>query len=1093
MLTLLLGKSGTGKTTRILELIKERAKNGKHSIYLIPEQVGQSAELLCYEQLGAAMSAYCSPLSFRTLAQRIEQAKGGLATPSITDAGRAVFVRRAIDSLADEVKYYHRYRRNGTFLNECAEVISKFKGAGLTTTALYEMTRNKKGGEKLEELSLIYTAYEGVVAGKAIDLEDRITRTANAVTAEMFLDIEFFVDDFDTFTAPEYALIRKLISHSEGMSVSLCCDSLSDKEGGLGLFSPTKNTAQTIIRLAKSDGITVAAPVILSENAKIVSSGIKAVGDIITDSETENSDNNGVYFNTYKNIYEECKSVVAQIDKLARNGAKYSDIVVIARDTQKYAEILKEELRLADIPCFTDQNTTAEHTAPTAFIRKALAIGKLGLNTRTIIELAKTGLTGLCDEQISELENYSYVWKLTAGDWKKPFTLNPNGFGEMNDSAKASLEIAELARVYITEKLLVFLQNIKNETGVKIAKELYLLLDKLGAPDEISKIATYLQEQGNMVKAEETLRSWNLAIEALDSIAVLLGEEKVTAQDFDELFLLLVRGSEVGNVPRSLDVVTITGADRMRLDAPLFSFVIGVAEGDFPRNINPSGLLTTTDREFLLLNGVEMSGNYESRVLLEKMFFYRAMVAASKEMYISIPENDGISAKIISSPLGEIIELLKPKAVVFEKLDFMQTVSTALGALAENYAIDDELTASLSEVLTQNDKSKSSVEKLTKAAMPADFSVTDTAPLKALIGKSLNISPSRIEKYYSCSYSYFLQYVLRLTPRRKAELSPIESGSFVHYILENALKENLETFSKKTDAELIKLADELAQQYIEENIPVKSAEGKRFKYLISRIKANAGKLLIYIRDEQNQSSFSPKAFELEIGDAGQIEPLTLETPTGEIIKVRGKVDRVDVMERDGEKYLRVMDYKTGSKEFDLREVYSGLNLQMLIYMFSICDSKKGEYADMSGAGVLYLMADPTPKLLDRHSAMNDIQTYEVDGLLLDDDMVINSMDKGGKGIYIPVKRDKNGTIKKSNKLADLNKLGRIKDRIDTLIIDMAKELYNGAIDASPLVSTKSSPCEYCDYKTVCCRTAGANERAVTTDKNIFELKMEGGE
>lgn len=201
------------------------------------------------------------------------------------------------------------------------------------------------------------------------------------------------------------------------------------------------------------------------------------------------------------------------------------------------------------------------------------------------------------------------------------------------------------------------------------------------------------------------------------------------------------------------------------------------------------------------------------------------------------------------------------------------------------------------------------------------------------MGDRLTLSPTRVEQYYRCRFSYFLQYVLRIRPRRRAELSPLESGSLVHYILEHVMRRAGAEFPRLAPEELARLAGEVADQYVAENMP---AAGRRFAYLVERLKRGVTRLLAYLQAEQTQSLFHPAAFEQEIGTGeGAVPPLTLRTPDGRTVQVQGKIDRVDVMEREGRTYLRVVDYKTGNKAFNLDEVYCGLNTQMLLYLFTL--------------------------------------------------------------------------------------------------------------------------------------------------------------
>lgn len=1084
MLTLILGCAGTGKTTQLLNAVRARAEQGKYCVYLVPEQSSQAAEVLCWQALGPKLSHFCQPASFRTLAERIEAAAGGGAVPVVSDAVRSVFVRRAVESLGDEVRYYRRHRRNTAFLTQCAELVERFKMAGADAAALEKLTMDGAAGERLTELVLIYAAYEAALAGKALDPEDRLTRAADRLPAALYADTAFFLDDFDSFTAPEYALLRRLLASGAGVTAALCCDGLSDPDEGLGLFSPVKSTAARLIRIAKSEGEPVAAPQILPRPLRAHAPALAALNALLRGQPAAQAKADGLFYTQAADRYEECRLTAAKIRALAMEGMPYCEMAVICRDTAQYAPAIEEAFRQYDIPLFTDALATAEYTAPSAFLRAALDLASGGLSCRGLLALVKSGLTGVGTDAAAAFENYLFVWQPGAADLRAPFVLNPEGFGPMQEENQELLDLAESARQALVAPLERFLAAVRSASGKKLAKELYLLLTAYHAADELTALAESTRAAGDAAAADDALRSWDLAMEALDTMSRLLGDDAAAPLEFAELLTTLLRTDEVGSVPRTQNAVVLTGADRMRLSGPACAFVLGLTEGDFPRAASPAGLLSGADRDFLAASGIELPGSFESKVLLEEMFLYRALTCAGDKLYLFSPRTAGGEPKTLCAPVARAVELLCPPELVLRPEDLCAGEGAALCQLAADYAADTPRTAALEAALADSTAAADTLAKLRLAAAPRSFAVKDTAVLRRLLGRRMTLSPSRIEQYYRCSYGYFLQYVLKLRVRKPAQLSPTQSGSFVHYILEHALGLLGDGFTAASDEELTRLAEQLADQYIAENIPAGMALGSRFGYLVGRIKANTAKLLCFMREEQKQSSFRPEAFELQVGEE-DVPGLHLTTPAGEQITVKGTIDRVDVMHREGENYVRVVDYKTGVKEFALDEVYEGLDLQMLLYLFSLCDAKTGSYANSHPAGVLYLLADPAPQVMERQAAGEWSSAYKVDGLVLDDEMVINAMDHDCAGVFIPVRRNKSGGLAKQSKLADLAKLGRIRQRIEELILQMAQQLYGGSVDAAPLVAGKS-PCESCDFCTVCCHEAGKNERAVRVKKDVFD-------
>lgn len=1089
MLQLILGTGGSGKTTELLQRVRQRARQGKRCLYLVPEQFSQTAELLLYDALGDRLSAFAEAVSFRTLAERIERECGGQALPTLTDAGRCVFVRRAITSLGEEVRYYRRHRHNTAFLAECAAAIGELKTAGASSGLLADAAA-RAGSEKLAELSLIYAATEAAMEGKAIDPSDRVTRAAEKLSPGLFAETWFYVDDFDGFTAPQYALLRRLLPWAEGVTVTLCCDGLSDAEGGFGLFSPVKKTAQRLIRLAKAEGEQVQTPTVLCGNRRAAKPGLAAVEALLTGGAGDAPlPSEGVTLDRPATREEECARVAASIRALAEDGTRYSEIAVVCRLLEDFRAPLQAALARQQIPFFFDRSVTAEYTAPVAFLRAALGLARGGVSTRYLLALLKTGLCGVPVEAVSALENYAFTWQPSAAVWREPFTLNPAGLGrELRPEDEAELALAEAARRAVMGPVGDFLEHVKNPTGLSLSRRLYLLLAAFDAPVQLSATAAALRAAGEEEAAEDALRMWDVAMEDLDEMARLLGEDRVAPGEYDELLVLLVRSAEVGRVPRTMDSVLVTAADRMRLTSPAHVFVLGLTEGDFPKQVGASGLLTHADRELLVDEGIEMPGGFENRVLQEQMFFYRALTAPREGLWLTAPQTVNGEPKSLCAPAAALAQRLCPPAPAPGVDRLCAAPQAALAGYAARYRQDDPVTAALAAALAGEPQQAKTLAVLERAARPRRFGVEDTAVLRRLLGSRMSLSPTRVERYYSCSYAYFLEYVLHLRVRRKAELSPIESGSFVHYVLENALRRAGASFLDSSEDELCALSDELCDEYIRNNIPAAVSEGRRFGYLVSRIKENTARLLCFMQKEQRQSGFHPQAFELPIAPEGGVKPLSLVTPDGDRVQVVGKVDRVDTMQRDGVTYLRVVDYKTGGKEFSLDDVWCGLNLQMLLYLFSLCADGGGPFAGAVPAGVLYLAADPPPPLLGRQAAAAYEPLYKVDGLVLDDDMVLRAMDREGGGAFVPVGRTSTGKLRKSRKLADLEKLGRIERRIEKLVGEMAAGLYAGGVDARPLVKQNSRPCDWCDYRSICRHVDGRNERQVAAPKDAFEAE-----
>ena len=267
-------------------------------------------------------------------------------------------------------------------------------------------------------------------------------------------------------------------------------------------------------------------------------------------------------------------------------------------------------------------------------------------------------------------------------------------------------------------------------------------------------------------------------------------------------------------------------------------------------------------------------------------------------------------------------------------------------------------------------------------------------------------------------------------------------------------------------------------------------------YLYNRLQKSVSEVLSRLILEFTRSSFVPVDFELKIDKDGSIAPYRTELEDGTSVSLKGIVDRVDMMELNGKKYIRIVDYKSGKKEFKLSDVLSGLNMQMLLYLFSIWENGSAYYGEnIVPSGFLYMPAraeyvKPERAQSDEGIALKKAQTLRMSGMILGEDAVILGMDETVSGCFVPVERD--GTKFKSNSLISLHQLSKLKKKVDKSIKEMASSLKKGKIPATPTIKSLSSACDYCDYRSVCSHESGKNEKYLNdlSNKKCLEL-LEG--
>lgn len=1093
MLTLILGPSGGGKSVRLREELRQRAQNRQYSILIVPEQFTSSTEGALYHALGDQLSGYVESFSFTSLAETLLRRYGGAAVPTLSEAGRAVLVRRAMDEMMDKVVYYSRQRRSAAFCQKAAETISELKSAGITPELLQEYAGAPGADkDKLSELALIFGTYEALLSQTAMDPGDRVERAAKSLDQTFFEGRAVYIDEFDTFNHSKRSMLAAMLPVAD-VTVSLCCDQTPDQMED-GVFSGARRVANMLKSMASQAGIPCREIHLTQDLRHKNAPALAELGLLLPDPtytpETE-VDPAAPEITYYKadSRQAEAKAVAAAVKARARAGVPYNKMAVICRTSGQYLPQIRYEFRLQNIPLFCDEPTTPENTAPARAVHAALDLLRGGLSTNALLRLVKTGLVDLDRDVQCALENYAYTWPLYAQDWREPFTRNPEGYTDrMSEQNQQDLQRAEEARSFLVPRVQNFMEHTRNADTAAMTAQIYYLLQSLGAEEALQKLTEELRERGDLPDADEALREWNVITELLDQMVHLLpAGEPITPAEYDDLFTLLLRTTDMGHIPQSMDSVIFTTAGRMRLPETQAVFVMGLAEGEFPQTPGDTGLLSHADRDTMIALGAEMPDCFENRMIREQVCFYKALTVAQKYLWLSWP--GGTAGMAGTAALAPALELLQVPPVTIDPAELAATPAAALDLLGDVWQQNTPQRASVQAALdaVENVPGYAAVQR---AAQNRPAHVEDVRALEHILGPSVRISPTRFERYVSCPFAYFMQYVLGARPRQKAELAPNISGTLTHWVLEQALSREGDHFAALTQPELEQLVENLVKEYAELNLP---GAGTRMNYLLGRIQRNLVSLLGFIQRDIKQSGFHPAAFELRIDDrpdredpdAPYVPPVCLDDGMGHTVRVVGTVDRVDTMELQDKTYIRVVDYKTGSKKFDLREVYYGLDCQMLMYLFTLERNGGHLFPQGTAAGIEYLLADPAPESGNRPEADEQDgpapQDYPLEGLLLDEPSIYRAMDTKATGTFVPLnfsaKTGQPTAQSAKARLADRDKLDRICEHLDTMLTDMAQNLYSGNVDAAPLVMGGSkSPCLWCDYRTVCRHVDGEGER-----------------
>ncbi|WMJ22625.1 PD-(D/E)XK nuclease family protein [Paludicola sp. MB14-C6] len=1111
MLQFILGASGTGKTTLVHEMIQQLSENEKNKIMLIvPEQFTYETEKSLFQRLGPNQFMRVHVTSFTRFASEVFKLYGGCAGEYASDPAKTILMDIAINEVKDELEIYQKAARSKTFANTMIDTVTELKNAGVTPNTLVDTSKQLESNhlsQKAKEIALLYSAYDALLYTTYLDPLDDITRATKKLQGTNFFDgYTVFFDEFKGFTANEYDLIKMIFATAKNTYVSLCLELIRANDSDISVFQSVKETYEKLKRFCSEGNVTIKPSIQMQEQKRFQN-------EVLTHLEQNlfspvihqyNGTENAIQATLCKNEYDEVDYTIASIAELVQEkGYRYNDIVIISRDLEGYMSILQVALGKAQIPYYTDSLSKITTKPLTRFVANAFSCIVNHYKSEDILSLLKCGLTEYSVEEIAELENYIYVWGIKGKQWFAPFTANPRGYKEsFLDEDTECLERVNKLREFVIGHITKLEQATKHATGKQISMALIAFLLDMKVKENTERLITSLSLQENL--AEEYARIWDILMELINTMAVTIAETIVTPKRYEQLYSLLCESYNLGSLPQSLDCVIIGSADRIRITDKKAVFVLGVNENVFPLVPSTGGVFTDKEREQLIALSIEIAPPAKKRVLEERFIAYKTLTSPTKVLYLTARKSDiagkSMTPSVIFTQLKKMFqEELIQDTEDFNGLFYCKSKWDAFGYLAKNISEDTELTASIAEVLKKDELYAQKLDSLDKVYEKKPYRITNHKNAKELFGEKMSISPTRVEGFYQCKFKYFCEHGLRIQPLRKAELNPMETGTLIHSVLYNITKQVdlKEHFDEKQIKKMIK---EELDLYIEQVMGGADDKSKRFIYLYNRMRLSIFKIIERLHLELVQSRFSPCDFEYEITNESDITPLELVSQDGTRISVAGKIDRIDsYINKKGEKYIRIIDYKSGKKVFKLNDVLFGLNFQMLIYLFCIYQNGKGKYENSLPAGILYMPASEQTPSLARDATEVDtekaqLEHYRMNGLLLQDEEVLNAMEEDYKGVFIPVSTKKDGsfTTASFNALVTLKELGNVNKYISKLITNMADELHLGNIEAVPIENT----CDYCNYSGVCgVRPSDAKREYIKYDRQavLDQMQKQAGE
>ena len=1089
-LRIIYGKAGSGKSQYIYNEINEKIKNNKKIYIITPEQFSFTAEQKLMENRKSIIGA--EVITFNRLAYRVINEIGGVIHTNLTKCGKAMLIYWILQSEKNNLTFLNKSDEN---IDVCMRIITELKKHSVTTDDLknaQEKIEDKYLKNKLKDIILIYEKFEDKILNNYIDETDLLSILAeNIDKIDILKNADVYIDEFSGFTEQEYKTIRIIIEIANSVTITFCTDNLDlTTDPNTDVFYPNKVTYKKIIDLL--DKNEKAEEIYLDNLYRFKNEELAHIEKNLYSTKIKKCETNrNVYLFLAKNYYSEIENIAKEINKLVKKeNARYKDISIITKNTETYSSLIKTIFQKYEIPVFIDEKRDLNQNIIVQYILSILEVLNKNYSYDSVFNYLKTGFLEIDENDNFKLEKYCIKYDIKNNKFKKEFIYGKN------EKNKEEIEYLNEIRKQIIEPLVNLKSIIDEEKNAKnISKQLYLFLINQKIENKINMKITELKEEGFLDLAKEYEESYKIVINILDEINLIFGEEKITIDKFIKILKIGLKNSELGKIPGTQDQVIVGDTDRSRSRKTKYVFIIGLNDGVFPSINRNQGFINDEDRENLKNENIEIAKGTLENLYDDTFNIYKAFTTAEEKIYLSYASSDNEGKSLRASNLiyrikkifpnlveeSDVVDKGKKIELINEKISYEDLIIDINGI--QNGISPEKLFYILFKYYQENKKYKNILRDNINYI---NFKMNEKIKqenIEKLYGNRLNTSISRLEKYKSCPFSYYLQYVLKLKEKEELKVQSFDTGSFMHDVI-NTFFEEINNSDIKlnsiTDEEIEKIINRIINEKLlnESNYIFNATE--KYKLLVQRLKRIIIKSLKYIIQSLVQSEFKLEGTEVEFGENGKYKPIILNLENGKTVEITGKIDRIDIAQDENKKYVRIIDYKSSVKNIDFGNVYAGLQLQLITYLDAVC-----KIEDFVPAGILYFnlleqLINSSKKIGEEEIEQKIKSNFRMKGLILADVKVAKMQDKNlekGKSEIIPAYIDKTGTLSpKLSSIATNEEFTRLQNYINKTIKDISKEIFKGNIELKPYYKNKRTPCEYCSYKNMCGFNSGVKQK-----------------
>lgn len=1098
------GPSGAGKSRKLYEEITRRAGENRKQNFLIivPDQFTMQTQkelVLCGDR-GGIMNI--DVLSFGRLGHRILEEVGGAETPVLDDTGKSLVLQKVAANLKGELPALGGFLHRQGYIHEVKSAISEFMQYGIGTEDVGKLIdfARKRGAlvQKLRDLETLYRGFAQYIAGNFITTEETLDVLRRSLHKSGLLPGSVVAfDGFTGFTPIQIKVIAELMRLCKEVIVTLTLGAEEDpyrEDGEQKLFHLTKKTVAQLTGLAGETGVERAEDVFLHSaeiphrfrNAPALAyleRNLFRYGTVPYGKAQEE-----IHLFETTSPQEEVRQAGLEICRFVREeGLAYRDIAVIMGDLEGYAPYVESEFSRMEIPCYIDRTRKIVLNPLIEYIKSALELYTKDFSYEAVFHYLRSGLADLTWEEVDRLENYCLQTGIKGyRSYSRIFTrkspeMKEEALQEMNGLRERMMEQVEM--LHLTEK-----ESVKNYVNA-----LYDFLVQNRVQQKLSGYETRFEKEGDLSRAREYAQIYRLVMELLDQIYALLGEEEIPLKEFAEILEAGFGEIQVGTIPQNVDRVLVGDMERTRLGQVKVLFFLGVNDGNIPKAASRGGIISDMDREFLRESRLELAPSPRQQMYIQRFYLYLNMTKPSLSLYLSYCRVNSAGKALRPAYLVDVMQKLYPDLTVKypqqrSPLEQIVTGQEGLAYLAEG------LREYVEGVLTKEKEQEfftiyrvygeGYLEEKRKLLTEAAFKRYEDRGLsravaRALYGVLLENSVTRLETYAACAYRHFLQYGLELRERGEFTFESVDMGNVYHAVLEQfaeKLTENHYTWFDFPEEFAGSCVREALERYAAVYGGTVLYSSARNAYAITRMGRILTRTVLTLQKQLQKGSFVPESFELSFQSAEHLESINVALSGQEKMRLQGRIDRIDVAEDEEKVYVKVIDYKSGPKRFDLAALYYGLQLQLVVYMNAAMETEKKRHRGkevVPAAMLYYRIEDPsvetvaelTPEEINEQIA----RQLRMNGVVNSAPHIVELLDHTmeSKSAVIPVERKKDGSLSARSSVLSGEELKVVSDYVSRKIAQIGREILDGTISLNPYEKGAEEACTYCSYKKVC--------------------------